>query len=176
MVNGEYMNIKEQLQQDMKEAMRARDQHRLDVIRMALAALQSAQQTMVKQAFDAASAAGEERHVDNKQSLSDQAMLDVMSKEVKRRREAADLFRKGGRADRAEAEETEIAILEHYLPRMLTADEIRPLIAAQLSSLGARSIADISKVMPVLIKEFKGRADGRVINQVVRELLSTGDG
>lgn len=166
------MNIKEQLQHDMKEAMRARDQQRLGVIRMALAALQSAQQSMVKQAFDTASAAGEESHVDSKQSLSDQAMQDVLSKEVKRRREAADLFRKGGRTDMAEAEEAEIVVLEHYLPKMMTAEELKPEIAEQIAKLGATSLADISKVMPVLIKEFKGRADGRVINQVVRELLS----
>ncbi len=166
------MNIKEQLQNDMKEAMRARDQQRLGTIRMALAALQSAQQAMVKQAFDAASAAGDESQFDSKQSLSDQAMQDVLTREVKRRREAADMFRKGGRIDMAEAEEAEIAVLEHYLPRMMSADELRPLIAEQLRSLAAASPADISKVMPVLIKEFKGRADGRLINQLVRELLS----
>lgn len=165
------MNIKQQLQNDMKEAMRARDQQRLGVIRMALAALQSAQQTMIKQAFDAASLAGEESQVDSKQELSDQTMQDVLMKEVKRRREAADMFRKGGRNDMAEAEEAEIVVLEHYLPRMLTAEEIRPLIAAKLHELGATTSADISKVMPVLIKEYKGRADGRVINQVVREIL-----
>ncbi len=166
------MNIKEQLQQDMKAAMRARDQQRLGAIRMALAALQSAQQAMVKQAFDSASAAGEDPSVDNKQELSEQAMQDVLTKEVKRRREAAELFRKGGRNDMADAEEAEIVVLEHYLPRMMTAEELKPLVAEQITKLGASSIADISKVMPVLMKEFKGRADGRVINQVVRELLN----
>ena len=66
----------------------------------------------------------------------------------------------------------EIVVLEHYLPRMMTAEELKPLVAEQITKLGASSIADISKVMPVLMKEFKGRADGRVINQVVRELLN----
>jgi uncharacterized protein YqeY len=165
------MNAQEQLQEDLKTAMRNGDRLRVGVIRMAIAALKNAQIAMVKEAFDAA---GEDTSIDRTQRLSDQAMLDTLAKEVRRRHEAAELFRKGGRAELAEREEAEAGILEGYLPRMMTADELRPLVSEVISEIGATSLAQISKVMPVLMQRFKGRADGRVINQVARELLSQG--
>jgi len=178
------MNIKEQLQDDLKASMRAREQHRVDVIRMALAALQSAQLAQVEAELAKAlasapkvlDAAGQpvapEIVIDRTVPLSEAAMQETLAKEVKRRYDAAELYRKGGRAELAAQEEAEAAILETYLPRQLTAEELRPLLAAELDDLGAMSIADLGKVMPKLIQTFKGRADGRLISQLVRELLS----
>jgi uncharacterized protein YqeY len=175
------MNIQEQLQQDLKTAMRGGDRMRVDVIRMALAALKNAQMASVKEAYDAAggeAAVGPEgsaASIDRNVALSETAMQETLAKEVKRRRDAADLYRKGGREDLAAQEEAEAAILETYLPRQLTADELRPQLAAAISDLGASSVADMGKVMPALMQQFKGQADGRLISQLAREILSQGN-
>jgi uncharacterized protein YqeY len=171
------MNLQEQLQNDLKTAMRAGDKLRVDVIRMSINAIKNAQMAMVKDAFDAASEAAEAADsdtvtIDRGQALSDQAMQDVLNKEVRKRRESADLFRKGKREDLAEREDAEALILEEYLPRLMSAEELRPLIAKVIAELGVTSSSGMGKIMPVVMGQFKGRADGRVINQVVREILS----
>ena len=165
------MNLQTQLNEDLKAAMRSGDKLRVEVIRMTNAALKNAQMAAVKQAFDAVGEAGAES-VDRTVALSDQAVQGVVLKEVKRRREAADLFRKGGRMDLVEREEAEAIILEGYLPPMLSAEELRPLVAAIITELGVSGPAAMNKVMPAAMQQLKSRADGRVINQVVRELLS----
>jgi uncharacterized protein len=170
------MTIQDQLQQDLKTAMRAGERQRVDVIRMTLAAIKSAQMAQVKAAFDAAGgeAAGEaaQQAADAAATLSPSAMQDTVAKEAKRRREAAEAYRKAGREDLATGEEAEAAILDAYLPRQLTADELRPLVEEVIAGLGAAGLSDMAKVMPALMQRFKGQADGRVINQVAREVLS----
>jgi uncharacterized protein len=172
------MNIQEQLQNDLKTAMRGGDKLRVEVIRMTLAALKNAQIALVKDAFDAASrtpagadAAGQDIAIDREMPLSEAAMQETIAREVKRRHDAAALYRQGRRDDLASQEEAEAAILEAYLPRQLTPDELRPMLADAIAALGGSTIADMGKVMPALIQQFKGRADGRVISQLVRELL-----
>ncbi|HWQ15728.1 MAG TPA: GatB/YqeY domain-containing protein [Roseiflexaceae bacterium] len=170
------MNIQEQLQHDLKSAMRAGERTRVEVIRMALAALKNAQMAQVKAAFDAAGGeaggAAAQEAASGAGALSEAAMQDVLAKEVKRRREAAEAYRAGARPDLAAAEEAEAAILEAYLPRQLTPDELRPLVAAAIAELGDVGPGDMGKVMPALMQRFKGRADGRIINLVAREVLS----
>lgn len=166
------MNLLERLQDDVKTAMRAGDKLRVEVLRMSVNAIKNAQMAMVKDAFDAAVEAGTEETVDRGQALSDQAMQDVLAKEVRKRRESSDLFRKGKREDLAEREDAEALILEEYLPRLMTAEELRPLVAEVIAKLGLSGAPAMGKIMPVVMAEFKGRADGRVINQVVREILS----
>ena len=150
---------------------------RVEVIRMALAALKNAQIALVKEAFDAAApadgaAAEQEITIDRNMPLSEAAMQATIAREVKRRYDAAELYHKGHREDLATQEEAEAAILEGYLPRQLTPEELRPMLAAAIADLGASSIADMGKVMPALMQQFKGRADGRVISQLAREILS----
>jgi uncharacterized protein YqeY len=177
------MTIQEQLQQDLKAALRAGDKTRVSVIRMALAALKNAQIAMVKAAYDKATeaapavdapgaASAPDVTIDRTATLSEAAAQETLAREVKRRHDAAALYRQGGRDDLAAQEEAEAAILESYLPRQLTPDELRPLLAQAIAELGATSIADMGKVMPVLIQQFKGRADGRLISQLAREILS----
>jgi hypothetical protein len=178
------MNIQEQLQNDVKVAMRAGDRPRVDVIRMALAALQSARLALVGAEYDKALAAAPkvlddrgqvvppEIVIDRNLQLSETAMQETLAKEVKRRYDAAELYRKGGRPELAAQEEAEAAILEEYLPRQLTSEELRPLLVEAIGALGASSIADMGRVMPALIQQFKGRADGRIISQLAREILS----
>ena len=178
------MNIQEQLQQDVKTAMRAGEKFRVEVIRGALAALKNAQIALVEAEYGKALAAapklvGEDGQpitpeitLDRNMPLSETAMQETLTKEVKRRRDAAELYRKGGREDLAAQEDDEAAILEHYLPRQLTAEELKPLLVAAIGELGGASLADMGKIMPVLIQRFKGRADGRLISQLAREILT----
>ncbi len=178
------MNIEEQLREDLKAAMRGGEKLRLLVIRGALAALKNAQMALVESAYDQALAAAPKQlgadgqpivpeiSIDRNMPLRETAMQETLAKELKRRRDAIELYRKGGREDLAEQEQAEAAILETYLPRQLTADELRPQMEAAISALGASSVADMGKIMPALIQQFKGSADGRMISQLAREILS----
>jgi uncharacterized protein len=168
------MNIQEQLQADLRTAMRGGEKERVQVIRMALAALKNAQIAMVKDAFDAAGGADAVEagaEIDRTAALSDTVMQETLAKEVKRRHDAAEIYHKAGREDLAGAEESEAVILEAYLPRQLTADELRPQLEAAIQELGGGGIAAMGKVMPALMQRFKGQADGRVISQLAREIL-----
>ncbi|HEU4325671.1 MAG TPA: GatB/YqeY domain-containing protein [Roseiflexaceae bacterium] len=168
------MGIQEQIQDDLKAAMRGGDKLRVQVLRMAMASLKNAQIAQVKQAYDAAAPAegSEEVTLDRSAGLSEATVLDTLAREVKRRREAAEAYRQGKREDLAAEEDSEAAILETYLPKKLSADELRPLVAAVIAEVGASSPAEINKVMPVLMQRFKSQADGRVLSQLARELLS----
>ena len=112
------MDLKQQFQQDMRDAMRGHDQERVNVIRMLLAAFEHAQEAMGKQAFDAFDPAGANVQPDRHQALSKETIKDIIRNEMQSRREAADVFRAGGDSKRAETEETEIAILEQYLTQI----------------------------------------------------------
>lgn len=169
------MALQEQLQNDLKQAMRAGEKRRVEVIRMTLAAIKNAQIAQLKQEYDTAAKgdAQAEVELDRTATLNEAAVIDVLKKEAKRRRESAEIYRGANRLDLAGDEEAEAAILETYLPRQMTADELRPLVAAKIAEIGAIGPGDMGKIMPVLMQAFKGQADGRVINQVAREVLST---
>lgn len=134
--------------------MRQQDVRRREVLRMALAALRNAE-----------IAAG--------RALEDPEALDVLAKEAKRRQESIEEFRKAGRQDRVEQEEAELAVLTAYLPKQLTREEIEQVARAVIEQTGASGPRDIGKVMPVLMQQLRGRADGREVNAVVRELLAS---
>lgn len=167
------MTIQNQLQDDLKTAMRSGDKLRVMVLRMTIAALKNAQIAQVKAAYDTAAAeSGEDATVDRTVALSEEAVQDTLTRETKRRREAAEAYRQANRVDLAEQEEAEAAILETYLPKQLTPDELRPLVIKTIDELGASGPSDLGKVMPVLMQRFKGRADGRAISAIVRDVLS----
>ena len=118
-VTGEIsVDLKQRFQQDMRDAMRAHDKQRVNVVCLLLAAFEHAQEAMGKQAFDSFDPDETNIQPDCHQTLNEQAIQDIIRNEVQRRREAADLFRAGGQKKRAESEETEIAILEDYLTKM----------------------------------------------------------
>ena len=133
-------NLYDQFQIDMKEAMKARDSVRVNVLRMAMSAIKTSLSNQVKQAYDAA---GGEANLGAAEAatravvLSDVQIQEIVAKEVKRRREAVEMFRKGNRLDLVETEEAEAAILEQYLPKMVSADELRPQIVALLAEINA---------------------------------------
>ena len=148
------MSLKEQLSADLREAMRQRDDGRRDALRLALSALHNAE-----------IAAGAE--------LDDAGVQAVLAKEAKQRRESIEEFRKGGRQDLVGKEEAELAVLSGYLPQQAERAEIIEAAKRVMAELGASGPKDIGKVMPVLMQQFRGRADGRDVNEVVRELLGS---
>lgn len=150
------MSLKEQLQHDLKDAMRARDEHRKLALRMVLTAVQLA----------------EVEH--GEQPLTDEAVVDIIRKEVQRREDALELIQTMGREDLIAEENVELDILRAYLPQLLGAAEIAALAREAIAEVAATSPADLGTVMRVLMPRVKGQADGRLVNQTVRDLLSAG--
>jgi uncharacterized protein YqeY len=182
------MQISERLAADLKDAMRARDAKRTETIRNARAALQQARLEAARIRFEAESKAIETQHAgdqaaidaakaainaDAHAALSEAEEQAVLVKEIKRRRDSAEIYRQNGREELAAAEEAEITILSSYLPQQLSVDELRPLIGGIIAESGLSGAAALGKLMPLLLERLKGRAEGRLINQVARELLTS---
>lgn len=146
------MSLKEQLQNDVTEAMRSGDVERRDTLRLLLAA--------VKQ-----------EEVDKQTQLDDSGVEAVLAKQAKQRRETIADAEKADRGDLAAKEAAELAIVETYLPEMMTRDEIRVAAEAVIKDSGASGMQDMGKVMGQLMPQLQGNADGRLVSEVVRELL-----
>lgn len=146
------MTLINQLQDDMKSAMRAKDRERLSVLRMVLAA--------VKQ-----------REVDDRIQLDDAGVLAVVDKMVKQRRDAESQYREANRDDLADAEAAEIVVLESYLPEQLDAAELDRIIDEALDQSGAESMRDMGKVMGLLKPKVQGRADMGAVSKRVKEKI-----
>ena len=149
------MTLREKLNADLKEAMKARDQVRLDTIRN------------IKSAMKYKEVAGTEAT-----ELSDDEIVKVVTGLVKQRRESAEQFRAGNRPEMAEKEEKELAILQQYLPQQLTPDEIEAIVAAAVQEAGASSPKDMGAVMKIVQPKVAGRADGKVVSELVKKKLS----
>lgn len=149
------MSLKEKLNEDMKQAMKdkAAGKLRLSVIRMVRATIKNVE-------------------IDRKKELSEDEVLDILAKEVKMRRDAMEEFTKGNRLDLVEQLEQEIAILMLYLPQQLSEAEVRIMVTDAVAEAQATTPKDMGKVMAVLMPKVKGRADGKLVNGIVRELLS----
>jgi uncharacterized protein YqeY len=146
-------SLKEKLNNDLRQSLRAGDKVKLSTIRLVLSAMNNAE--IAKQA-----------------KLEDGDILGVIAKEIKQRHESIDAFKQGNRPDLVAKEEAELAVLQSYLPRQMSREEI--IIAARriIEETGAQGPNDKGKVMPKIISELKGKADGKEINAVVTELLS----
>lgn len=149
------MALQDKLRDDLKDALRQRQEVRLSTLRMLLAAIRNEEIA---------------RGVPKGQ-LDDAGVLGVVAKEVKQRRESVEEFRKGQRPDLVAREESELAVLVAYQPPQLTRAEITAAAQRVIDELGAKGPQDLGKVMPRLMGELRGRADGREINAVVSELL-----
>ncbi len=147
------MNLHERLTADLKEAMRNNDVARKNVIRMVRAAVQNAEIDLHREATDA-------------------EILDLIAREMKRRTEAVEMFRRGGRADLVAQEESELAILQAYLPQQLSREEIEAAVRVVVAEMGATGPAQMGPVMREIMARLKGQADGRVVNEIVRHVLS----
>ncbi len=149
------MPLKKQIEADLKEAMRSGDAARKRALRTLITAISRAER------------AGEELR-----ELSDEEILQIIAKEAKKREESIEAYERGGRADLVAEERAELEVLRAYLPRQLTREEIEARAREVIAEVGASSPRDMGKVMKVLMAEMRGRADGRLVNQIVRDLLS----
>lgn len=146
------MKLKEKLQQDMKNALKSGDKYRLKVIRFLLSKVKNAE-------------------IDKGRELDENEMLSLIQKEVKKIEEAAEEFRKGGSTERAEEELKEAEILKEYLPEPLSEEEIEKIVDEVIESTGAEGMKDMGRVMKEVMARVSGRADGKKVNEMVRNRL-----
>lgn len=164
------MSLKQDIQAAVKEAMKAKDNATLTVLRGAIATM-NAKQTEKRYKISKEAPDKTEEVLAKESELTDEEMLDALSSEVKKRRDAIALFEQGGRAELAESEKAEIAILQKYLPEQLSVEELRKLVAASIEKTGAKEVKDMGKVMADLQSAIKGKADGKEVSMIVKELL-----
>ena len=147
------MDLKQKLLSHLKEAMKARDSLKVDTLRILNSEIKN-------------------REIDSQQELDDETILGLVTTQVKRRREAAVQYEKGGRPELKEKEEKEIEILSEYLPRQATEEELRERITQVIQETGASGMKDMGKVMKTVVAEFKGKADGGQLKNLVQEMLA----
>jgi uncharacterized protein YqeY len=148
------MALREQLNDDIKIAMKARDSERLNALRLL-------------------SAAAKQREVDERITLDDAALIAIVEKEFKKRRESIAQYEKGQRQDLADKEKFEISVIEAYLPKQLSQAEVDAIVAEALASTGAKSPADMGKVMGVLKPRLAGKADMGKVSAMVKAKLTS---
>ena len=149
------MSLEERINQDLKEAMKAKDDVALRGIRAIKAAI------LLEKTSGA------------KHDLSQDVEMKILQKLVKQRRESLDIYEKNSREDLAKTEREEIAIIERYLPQQLSEAELRSEIQAIVTATGASSMKDMGKVMGMATKKLAGRADGKAVSDIVKELLGS---
>jgi len=147
------MTLKEQLTQDTIAASKGGDKKKRDVLRMLQAAVKQVE-------------------IDDRVTLDDAGVQQVLTKQAKQRRESLAEYTKAGRDDLAAQEAYELEVIEAYLPQLMSREEISVLVRQAIAGTGASSPKDMGKVMGKLMPQVKGKADGRLVNQIVREQLS----
>jgi len=154
------MSISEQFSEQIKAAMKSGDKLRLGVLRMVRSRMQEAEV-----------AARAKKGRDYK--LGDEEAMQVIAAYAKQRRDSIDGYRKGGREDRAVQEEAELAVLQEYLPKQLSEDEVRAIVQEAVTACNATSPQEMGAVMAKVMPQVKGVADGKMVNQIVREMLAS---
>jgi uncharacterized protein len=147
------MSLIARIEDELKTAMRARDQERTDALRLTLASLRSAEKEVQR-------------------PLKEDEELHVLQRERKRRAEAAEAFRGGGREEQAAKEERELEIIQEFMPEPVEEDELERIIDDAIAETGATSLRDLGRVMADVMPQVAGRADGSVVSQLVREKLA----
>ncbi len=147
------MTLKEQLTEDMKTAMKQKEQTRLGTIRLLRSAIKN-------------------KEIEIGKELDDQGVIQVISTAVKQHKESIEQFEKGGRDELVQKEQAELNVLQSYLPQQMSEDEMRALVKEAVDAVGASSMKEMGKVMKYIMPKVQGRADGKVINQFVKEQLT----
>lgn len=147
------MSLKDKLMDDLKAAMKDKDTVRKNAVQMVRASILQVEK-------------------DNKVTLDDEGVVEVVAKEVKKRKDVLPEYEKSGRQDLIDDLKKEISVLMAYLPQQMSEDEIEALVVEAISQTGAKTMKDIGKVMAVIMPKTKGKADGKVINQFVKKHLS----
>jgi uncharacterized protein len=147
------MSLIVRIEAELKQAMAAREAERRDTLRLILASLRGAEKELQR-------------------PLHDDEELQVLQRERKRRTEAAEAFRTGGREEQAQAEERELAVLQEFMPEPLSEEELEEIVDDAIAEVGATSMRDIGRVMADVMPQVAGRADGSAVSQLVREKLA----
>ena len=147
------MTLVNRLEDELRQAMLARDEPRRDALRLLIASLRGAEKELQR-------------------PLHDDEELQVLQRERKRRLEAAEAFRGGGRSEQAEKEEGELAVLEEFMPEPLSEDEVEEIVDSAIAEVGATSMRDFGRVMADVMPQVSGRVDGSAVSQMVREKLA----
>ena len=147
------MSLIVRIEDELQQAMRARDRERTDTLRMTLASLRAAEKELLR-------------------PLKEDEDLQVLQRERKRRSEAADAFRDGGRPEQAEKEERELEVIEEFMPEPMSEEDIERIIDDAIAETGATSLRDLGRVMADVMPQVAGRADGSTVSQLVREKLA----
>ncbi|MBV6513446.1 MAG: putative protein YqeY [Ignavibacteriaceae bacterium] len=150
-----YMTLKEKINEDLKAAMKSGDKLRLESVRAIRAKILEFEKSGIGR------------------DMSPDDEIKLLSSEVKKRKDSIEQYLAAGRNDIAEKEKSEMLIIQEYLPKQLTEDEIRNVIKSLASAVGAVSKADFSKLMPAAAKELKGKADGKIVRTLVEEFLGS---
>lgn len=168
------MSLKEQIQQDLNSSLKERKEIDVITLRMLNAAILNKEKEKRNKLSKEKLAEEElaEEELAEKSQLIDEEIIEVIASEVKKRKEAILEFEKGERQDLAEKEKKEIEVLKKYLPEQLPEEEIRKLVQESIGKVGAQEMKDIGKVMAELMPQVKGKADGSLVNKIVRELLT----
>ena len=146
------MSLFDTIQIDMYAAMKSGDKHKTGTLRVALSTLK-------------------DKKIEKREDLTDGEAIKIIQNLVKQRKEAADIYKENGRNDLMENENAELEILNAYLPQMMSEDDLRILVQKVVEDTGASSLSDIGKVMPEVMKQSAGKADGKMAQSIVRELL-----
>ena len=147
------MRLIAEIESQLKDAMRERDDARRDALRLILSSLRGAEKELQRE-------------------LSEDEELQVLQRERKKRIEAAEAFRKGDREEQAEKEEAELDVLEEFMPEPLSEEEVEEIVDDVIAEVGATSMRDIGRVMADVMPQIAGRADGSAVSQLVREKLA----
>ena len=147
------MELKQTLLSDLKEAMKSKDPLKVDTLRLIVSEIKN-------------------KEIDLREEMGDEAIIALLTTQIKKRKEAAGMFEKGGRTDLKEKEENEMALIQVYLPEQVGEEELKQRIQAVIAETGAQSPKDMGKVMKVVVPEFKGKAEGDQIRNIVTELLA----
>jgi|TARA_B100001964_G_C14025219_1_gene505728 hypothetical protein len=146
------MSLFDTIQSDMYAAMKSGDKHKTGTLRVALSTLK-------------------DKKIEKREDLTDVEAIKIIQNLVKQRKEAADIYKENGRNDLMENENAELEILNAYLPQMMSEDDLRILVKKVVEDTGASSLSDIGKVMPEVMKQSAGKADGKMAQSIVRDLL-----
>jgi uncharacterized protein YqeY len=152
MIGVAIMSLKLQLETDMKNAMREGDKPKRDALRMLLAAIK-------------------QEEIDSRTNLDDEGVTTILSRQVKQRRESIVDYEKAGQPDQVATEQYEMALIESYLPQMMSQEEIEPIVAQIIADLGVTDVKGVGQVMGKVMAELQGKADGRLVSQIVRQQL-----
>jgi len=151
--------LKEKIQSDLNKMLKERNETAVSTLRMALASVTNKEK--------------EKKYKENSDKLTDEEVLQVLSSEAKKRKEAIIEFEKGGRNDLVVKEKAELEIIKQYLPEQLSDDELKKIVKEAIEKVGAKEIKDMGKIMAEVMPKIKGRADGSQVNNIAKDLLKS---